>query len=91
MSDQVEEHSHPGKSLNSSIVKPMVNLTSEISGKKDSDSESGLLGSDSDSESGLLGSDSDSESRLLGSNSDSESYSDSRSGKQSNDSDSDPW
>ena len=80
MSDQVEEHSHPGKSLNSSIVKPMVNLTSEISGKKDSDSESGLLGSDSDSE-----------SRLLGSNSDSESYSDSRSGKQSNDSDSDPW
>ena len=80
MSDQVEEHSHPGKSLNSSIVKPMVNLTSEISGKKDSDSESGLLGSDSDSE-----------SRLLGSNSDSESYSDSESGKQSNDSDSDPW
>jgi hypothetical protein len=51
VSDQVEEQSHPGKSLNSSIVKPMVDLTLEISGKEDSDSESGLLGSDSDSES----------------------------------------
>jgi len=81
VSDQVEEHGHPGKSLNSSIVKPMVNLTSEISGKKDSDSKSGLLGSDSDLESRLLGSNSDSE----------ESHSDSESVKQSNDSDSDPW
>jgi len=69
VSDQVEEHGHPGKSLNSSIVKPMVNLTSEISGKKDSDSESGLLGSNSDSESY-----SDSESGKQSNDSDSDPW-----------------